>query len=216
MKRHTNKNIKSFGVSGVLVLAVVAAAGLFVNPTWAEKSGTGTATVNFTFNSKIQVDLGGAGESGTVSLGSVNPGAGGESEDITFTVSSNSPTGYYISATAGDATSTALKSEGVPDFEFKHLSTSVEKDDVTSLDDNTWGVMITGGNSDVSNGKYVGLPQEDGGDDVNTRAEKGAKLLSADSSAAEQTLKVKVGAKVGAAAVPGTYTGYLNFYAVTQ
>lgn len=212
MKRHTDKNKQYFGVGGLLVLAVVGAVGLYVNPTWALNK-TSEATVNFAFNSTLTMQVSGGGK---LDIGDMGAGTAKESQDIGITIDTNNAGGYYLSATAGNQTTSDFTSD-TASGRITHLAEAdAGKDKVDALSDNTWAVKVTGGDSGVSNGKYIGLPQDIGGSDKNAQAAGGKKLVDASGPSTAKKVDVKVGIKVGSTLPSGTYKTYLNFYAVTK
>ena len=211
MKRHTNKNLKIFG-SLISILAMVALLGSFAMPTWAVKSNKAEADVQFTINPTLTVQVSGTG---TTDLGTVQPMQTKEASAFTVTVGTNNAAGFYLSATSGTTTTSDLKADGVAGYSIKHLaSTDAGKATVGDLSDNSWAVKVTGGLSAVSTGKYIGLPQEEAGDTA-TKAAAGTKLLDANNASGNKQVGVQVGVKLGMLP-PGTYTGQLNFYAVTK
>lgn len=211
MKRHTNKNIKILGAV-VAVLAMTTVVVEFAMPTRAAKTDSSTADVQFTINSTLNLQVGGDGE---VTIDNVQPGQSGASESFDVTVGTNSAAGYYLSATAGDQTSSDMTSD-TSEEKITHLSSADEGKELAELTDNSWAVLITGADSSVSVGKYIGLPQEIGGDNVADRAVAGKKLVDASAPDNSKKVSVKVGVKVGDTLDTGTYKSYLNFYAVTK
>ncbi len=244
MKRHTNKHIKSLGLV-LAILALGAGVGSFISPTWAQtvecskdkvsvaaEDGTTCATVDdtglkataeadvqFTFNSTITLTINGKSEGvDGITIGSLLPGATGESDPVTVKVDTNNATGYKLTATAGTkSTNTDLSGGGLT---FKFTMLTCEQDncsdengqELSAMSDDTWGVAFVEGEGSFGTTKYTGLPQ-----DQDDQGATGKELLSKDAPSAEgNSVQVKVGAKAGATMQPGTYTNVINFYATAN
>ncbi len=203
MKVHTHKyikHIKNIG-AGTAALTLLAGAAAFANPTWAAEK-TQTITVTFTFNEKLELTT----SQSEMTIGSLTPGAVGESAPITVTVKTNHNTGCSLTATSGNEKGTSLAIGDAGTGGFTQLAENANKDK-TQIDDNYWGVAFDA-NGDIATAKYNGLPQ------YNASGTGGKQLLNVTQPTGDsgKTVQVKAGAKAGAAMPPGTYQGHINFY----
>ena len=206
MKRHTNKNIKSFGL-GLIVLALLAVGAVsFCLPSWAAETKKQEVDVKFTFNPTISLTV----SEETIEISGLSAGTAGESKPVTVSVATNNANGYYLSATAGTKEGNTDLVSKAGNGKFTHLDSSASSE-LTAMKDNTWGVAYAESGSDIAASKFKGLPL-DGADNGAT----GTRLLEASSAADNKSVQVKVGAKAGATLPAGTYTNKINFYAVSK
>ena len=175
--------------------------------------------VDFTLNPTINLTL----SSSDLIIDNLAPGSASDSNIITATVSTNAGWGYYLSATAGtSSTNTNLTHESSNTNIFTSLSSNAS--DLSSMPDNTWGYSychngsvdcsaaanwVSGDTGSATTG-YNGLPL-----DNNDSGSTGIKLLNPNSYASSGSIQFKIGAKAANTQAAGTYTGTINFYAVT-
>ena len=206
------RNIKLgaiLGVGMIGVLTLVAVAGSTSAITYQDSTN-----VEFTFNPTINVSL----SSSDLSISNLAPGGTAESNIITVTVSTNAGYGYYLSATTGTAGgSTSLVNSADSTYSFSNLSSNVAT--LSAIPDDKWGysystdngaTWISGDSGSALSG-YNGLPL-----DADDSGATGVKLLSSDSFAGSGSVKFKIGARASSSQAAGTYTGTVNFYAVTN
>lgn len=199
--------ILGVGIVGELVLAGVAGSASAI--TYQDSTN-----VEFTFNPTINVSL----SSSDLSISNLAPGGTADSNIITVTVSTNAGYGYYLSATTGTAGgSTSLVNSADSTYSFSNLSSNVAT--LSAIPDDKWGysystdngaTWVSGDNGSALTG-YNGLPL-----DADDSGATGVKLLSSDSFAGSGSVKFKIGARASSAQAAGTYTGTVNFYAVTN
>ena len=168
----------------------------------------------FTFNPTINVSL----SSSDLVISNLSPGGMADSNIITATVSTNAGYGYYLSATTGTAGgSTSLVNSADSTYSFTNLSSNAAT--LSAIPDDKWGysysvdngtTWISGDNGSALAG-YNGLPL-----DADDSGATGVKLLSSDTFATSGSVKFKIGARASSSQAAGTYTGTVNFYAVTN
>ena len=173
-----------------------------------------STNVEFTFNPTINVSL----SSSDLTISNLSPGGTADSNIITATVSTNAGYGYYLSATTGTAGgSTSLVNSADNSYSFTNLSSNAAT--LSAIPDDKWGysystdngaTWVSGDNGSALSG-YNGLPLDN--DDSGAT---GVKLLSSDSFATSGSVKFKIGARASSSQAAGTYTGTVNFYAVTN
>ena len=178
--------------------------------------------VDFTLNPTINLTL--SGDSGTnLIIDNLAPGSASDSNIITATVSTNAGWGYYLSATVNTSTTnTNLTHETSNTNIFTSLNSN--KPALSDFSDNTWGYSychngsvdcsvttnwVSGDAGSATTG-YNGLPL-----DNNDSGSTGIKLLNPNSHASSGSVQFKIGAKASNTQAAGTYTGTVNFYAVT-
>ena len=173
-----------------------------------------STNVEFTFNPTINVSL----SSSDLTISNLSPGGTADSNIITATVSTNAGYGYYLSATTGTAGgSTSLVNSADNTYSFTNLSSNAAT--LSAIPDDKWGysystdngaTWVSGDNGSALSG-YNGLPL-----DADDSGATGVKLLSSDSFAGSGSVKFKIGARASSSQAAGTYTGTVNFYAVTN
>ena len=173
-----------------------------------------STNVEFTFNPTINVSL----SSSDLTISNLAPGSTSDSNVITATVSTNAGYGYYLSATTGTAGgNTNLTNTADSTYNFASLSSNATT--LSAIPDNKWGysystdngnTWISGDNGSALAG-YNGLPL-----DADDSGATGVKLLSSDSFAGTGSVQFKIGARASSDQASGTYTGTVNFYAVTN
>ena len=193
-------------------LGVIMALGVGVNASAITYQNS--SKVEFTFNPTITVSL----SSYDLSISNLSPGDASDSNIITATVSTNAGYGYYLSATAGTTGGNTNLTHST-DNTYTFTSLSSNKANLASFSDNTWGysysidngaTWISGDNGSAIAG-YNGLPL-----DADDSGATGVNLLNTDSFAGTGSIKFKIGAKAATTQASGTYTGVVNFYAVTN
>ena len=206
MKRNKSTIILATAILGAVSVAVAhqASAITYQNST----------NVEFTFNPTINVSL----SSSDLTISDLAPGGTSDSNVITATVSTNAGYGYYLSATTGTAGgNTNLTNTADSTYNFASLSSNAAT--LSAIPDNKWGysystdngtTWISGDNGSALAG-YNGLPL-----DADDSGATGVKLLSSDSFATSGSVQFKIGARASSDQAAGTYTGTVNFYAVTN
>ena len=174
--------------------------------------------VQFTLNPTLSLSL-----SGDLNLPNLQPGTSADSNAIIINIGTNNVTGYTLSANVGNNdyahggtnyhandlvfTNGALIPSPTTTDKFTSLSTtdSYPSLDNESVADNTWGYSYVV-NDNVTWSNYSGLPiYTNPGKDINTTT-----------TATEDSIKFKVGARAAAGQVAGEYTNVINFAAVTN
>ncbi|MBR3052410.1 hypothetical protein IKG60_02200 [Candidatus Saccharibacteria bacterium] len=178
-----------------------------------------TIDQSFTLNPTITLSLTG----GNLSIDNLTPGYSSDSNIVTVNVSTNAGYGYYLSATAGTpSTNTDLTHTTATTNTFTNLTSN--KPTLSDFSDNTWGYSYCNSTNDCTNNAnwvsgdlgntstgYNGLPL-----DQNNNGSTGIKLLNPTTIASSGSIQFKIGAKASTTQVAGTYTGTINFYAVTN
>ena len=206
MKCHTTKKQTwIFGILFVFTAVVFSAVGArLVN---AEgKTQTQEVDVKFTFNSVLNLTIDKQG----VVITDLMPGNAKESDTAKLTIETNSPSGYYLSATVGqkDGKTDLTGASG----KFTMMATNANIANISDAAASTWGFAYAKGESgDLSKSAFNGL-----GLDAGDNGATGTKLIDAASNDADKVVKFKVGAKAGPTTPAGTYSNQLNFYAVTK
>ena len=198
------------------LVGIIACSSLVLAPTHADTpaSSSSSANASITVSNTINLTLTG----GDLVIDNLTPGNASDSNIITATITSNSPYGYQLSATTGTSTgTTSLINTADSNFSFTNLNAN--KASLNDFSDNTWGYSysidngtswISGDNGTATTG-YNGLPLDN--DDSGAT---GIKLLSTDTYSQTGSIKFKIGAKAASTQASGTYTGVVNFYAVTN
>ena len=177
-------------------------------------SSSSSANASVTVANTINLTLTG----GDLVIDNLTPGNASDSNIITATITSNSPYGYHLSATTGTSTgTTSLVNTADSNFSFTNLSAN--KATLNDFSDNTWGYSYStdNGTSWISGDYGTALAGYNGlildNDDSGAT---GTTLYNNDSYASSTAVKFKIGAKSATTQAAGTYTGTVNFYAVTN
>ena len=198
------------------LVGITACSGLVITAVHADTpaSSSSSANASITVANTINLTLTG----GDLVIDNLTPGNASDSNIITATITSNSPYGYHLSATTGTSTgTTSLVNTADSNFSFANLSTN--KATLNDFSDNTWGysystndgtTWISGDYGSALSG-YNGLTLDN--DDSGAT---GTTLFNNDSYAGSTAVKFKIGAKSATTQAAGTYTGTVNFYAVTN
>ena len=197
------------------VLSTLSFMALYLVSTSSVSAITYSSSVdiNFTFNPTINLTL----SSSDLIIGNLAPGSYADSNIVTVGVSTNAGYGYYLSATTDSNTLTNTTDNS---YVFNNLSTTAgTASTLANIAPGYWGYSYSTDNGSTwksgSSGNtatgYAGLPL-----DNNDSGSTGVKLLSTDSYASSGSVKFKIGAKATSTQVVGTYTGTVNFYAVTN
>ena len=201
-------------ISGLV--GITACSGLVVAYSYADTpaSSSSSANASITVANTINLTLTG----GDLVIDNLTPGNASDSNIITATITSNSPYGYHLSATTGTSTgTTSLVNTADSNFSFTNLSAN--KASLNDFSDNTWGysystdngtTWISGDYGTALSG-YNGLTLDN--DDSGAT---GTTLFNNDSYAGSTAVKFKIGVKSATTQAAGTYTGTVNFYAVTN
>ena len=198
------------------LVGITACSGLVITAVHADTpaSSSSSANASVTVSNTINLTLTG----GDLVIDNLTPGNASDSNIITATITSNSPYGYHLSATTGTSTgTTSLVNTADSNFSFTNLSTN--KATLNDFSDNTWGYSYSTDNGTTwISGDYgtalagyngLTLDNEDSG-------ATGTTLFNNDSYAGSTAVKFKIGAKSATTQAAGTYTGTVNFYAVTN
>ncbi|MBR3052275.1 hypothetical protein IKG60_01480 [Candidatus Saccharibacteria bacterium] len=215
-------NSKLFKIPNILGLSLVSLMSLATLTTTIPASAVtyqSTTDQSFTLNPTITLSLTG----GNLSIDNLTPGYSSDSNIVTVNVSTNAGYGYYLSATAGTtSTNTDLTHTTATTNTFTNLTSN--KPTLSDFSDNTWGYSYCNSANDCTNNAnwvsgdlgntstgYNGLPL-----DQNNNGSTGVKLLNPTTIASSGSIQFKIGAKASTTQVAGTYTGTVNFYAVTN
>ena len=195
------------------ILSALSLTTLSTNYSASALTYQDNADIDFTLNPTINVTL----SSSDLIIDNLAPGSASDSNIITVDVSTNAGWGYYLSATANTSGSnTNLTYETSDTNIFTSLNSN--KPTLSDFSDNTWGysystddgtTWVSGDIGSATTG-YNGLPL-----DNNDSGSTGIKLLNPNSYASSGSIQFKIGAKAGNTQAAGTYTGTINFYAVT-
>ena len=208
--RHTLKNKKLiFGVGTSLVLLVS-----FMRPTSA-LTYQDEEPIYFTFNPTLSVTK----NTNNYVISNLAAGTTAESNEVIYTISTNSAYGFTVTATVGVKNgNTNLVHATNSSYKFTSIATNANLSSLTT--DNTWGcayaTSTNNGQSYSSWSTYRGFPL-----DSNTSASDygkgGATLLDTSGyPSSDHKVKIKVAAKAGATQPAGTYTNTLNVYVVPK
>ena len=215
MKNRPSGTILTLGAGLCVSLVAVGAIGASAGSVYADTaSNSSSANASITISPTIHLTLSG----GDLVINDLVPGSTADSNVITASVTTNSASGYFLSATTGTAsTNTDLTHNTNDTYKFTNLDSN--KASLSNFNDNTWGYSysidngtnwISGDNGTATTG-YNGLPLDN--DDSGAT---GIKLLSTDTYSQTGSIKFKIGAKASSTQASGTYTGVVNFYAVTN
>ena len=211
MKTHykLNKEARIIALTGLIIGAIMMASN--TNNTYAESS---SANASVTVANTITLTLTG----GDLVIDNLTPGNSADSNVITASVTSNSPYGFHLAATTGTSTGTdSLVNTADSNFTFANISTN--KATLASFSDNTWGYSYStdsgttwvSGDYGQATAGYNGLPL-----DNNDSGATSTTLYNSNSYQGSQSVQFKIGAKSATTQAAGTYTGTVNFYAVTN
>ena len=198
------------------LVGIIACSGLVLTPTHADTpaSSSSSANASVTVANTINLTLTG----GDLVIDNLTPGNASDSNIITATITSNSPYGYHLSATTGTSTgTTSLVNTADSNFSFTNLGTN--KATLNDFSDNTWGYSYStdDGTSWISGDYGSALAGYNGLTlDNDDSGATGTTLYNNDSYAGSTAVKFKIGAKSATTQAAGTYTGTVNFYAVTN
>ena len=215
MKNKPSRTILTLGAELCVSLVAVGSIGASAGSVYADTtSNSSSANASITVSPTIRLTLSG----GDLVINDLVPGSTADSNVITASVTTNSASGYFLSATTGTAsTNTDLTHNTNNTYKFTNLDSN--KASLSNFNDNTWGYSysidngtnwISGDNGTATTG-YNGLPLDN--DDSGAT---GIKLLSTDTYSQTGSIKFKIGAKAASTQASGTYTGVVNFYAVTN
>ena len=216
MKTNTKTKLETLVLPttlSLLTLASFASININSSPAHAESSSA-SANASVTVSDSIRLTLTG----GDLVINNLTPGTSADSNNITATVTSNSPYGYHLSATTGTSSgTTSLVNTADSNFSFTNLSTN--KATLNDFSDNTWGYSYSTNNgiSWISGDYGTALAGYNGLTlDNDDSGATGTTLFNNDSYAGSTAVKFKIGAKSSQTQASGTYTGTVNFYAVTN
>ena len=198
------------------LVGVTVCSGLVITAAHPDTpaSSSSSANASITVSNTINLTLTG----GDLVIDNLTPGSASDSNIITATITSNSPYGYHLSATTGTSTgTTSLVNTADSNFSFTNLNTN--KATLNDFSDNTWGYSYStdNGTSWISGDYGTALSGYNGLTlDNDDSGATGTTLFNNDSYAGSTAVKFKIGAKSATTQAAGTYTGTVNFYAVTN
>ena len=199
------------GLVGITVCSGIMMASAYAD---TPASSSSSANASVTVSDTIRLTLTG----GDLVINNLTPGTSADSNIITATVTSNSPYGYHLSATTGTKNgTTSLANTTDSNFSFTNLSAN--KATLNDFSDNTWGYSYSTDNgiSWISGDYGTALAGYNGLSlDNDDSGATGTTLYNNDSYAGSTAVKFKIGAKSATTQAAGTYTGTVNFYAVTN
>ena len=216
MKANTKTKLGNLALPtalSLLTLAFIASVSINSSPAHAESTSS-SANASVTVSDTIRLTLTG----GDLVINNLTPGSSSDSNIITATVTSNSPYGYHLSATTGTKNgTTSLVNTADSNFTFTNLNSN--KATLSDFSDNTWGYSYStdngtnwvSGDYGIAQSGYNGLSLDN--DDSGAT---GTTLFNSDSYTNSTAVKFKIGAKSSSTQASGTYTGTVNFYAVTN
>ena len=216
MKTNTKTKLGNLALPttlSLLTLASFASTNINSSPAHAESSSA-SANASVTVSDTIRLTLTG----GDLVINNLTPGSASDSNIITATITSNSPYGYHLSATTGTSSgTTSLVNTADSNFIFTHLNAN--KATLNDFSDNTWGYSYStnNGTSWISGDYGTALAGYNGLSlDNDDSGATGTTLYNNNSYAGSTAVKFKIGAKSSQTQASGTYTGTVNFYAVTN
>lgn len=169
--------------------------------------------VSFTFNPTIQITI-----SDNLTIPSLSPGDGKDSNIITVTASSNAISGYTLSSTVGDSTTyptNELRKDGTnTTYKFTNLTSNI--DSLTNFSDNEWGYSYsTDSGTTWQSGDITGTPTLGyGGLPLYTTETPITLINSPDAST--NSVQFKIGARASTTQVAGEYTNIINFIGLAR
>lgn len=198
------------------IIGLLVAGGLMVGTGASAETQSESATVQFTFASKVEVDIPTTALNMTMDGGALLPGSVAMSpSDWAITVSSNDTNGYTILASVGTEGVTSAdmyrtkdsKNEDVTDTENKFTSLASDAS-LAELTQGYWGYRIStdGG---TTFGNYSGLKPYNATDDQGN-----AKVVREASKTDTTTTNFQIAAYAADDQTPGTYSTTINFYVV--
>ena len=198
------------------LVGITACSGIMMVSAYADTpaSTSSSANASVTVSDTIRLTLTG----GDLVINNLTPGTSADSNIITATVTSNSPYGFHLSATTGTKNgTTSLVNTADSNFVFTNLDSN--KASLSNFSDNTWGYSYStndgtswvSGDYGTTQSGYNGLSLDN--DDSGST---GTTLFNSDSYTNSTAVKFKIGAKSSSTQASGTYTGTVNFYAVTN
>ena len=154
--------------------------------------------VQFTFNPTLSVSV-----SDAIHLTNLAPGTAGVSDDVVITVTTNSVSGYNLTAAAGGGTylNTNLVND-LSDAPFTSIAVGSSVEELVT--DNTWGYTIDSGET------YSGLPYYD------AEGVAWALLRNTTNASGSATPNFAIGARAALGQVAGNYLNVIQFKAVTN
>ena len=210
---HLSNRAKNCSLLASLALSTTAL--LFSNNFVYAESTSSSANASVTVSDTIRLTLTG----GDLVINNLTPGTSADSNIITATVTSNSPYGFHLSATTGTKNgTTSLVNTADSNFVFTNLDSN--KASLSNFSDNTWGYSystnngtswVSGDYGTATQTGYNGLALDN--DDSGAT---GTTLFNSDTYTNSTAVKFKIGAKSSQTQASGTYTGTVNFYAVTN
>ena len=181
--------------------------------------------ISFTFAPTVQITI-----SDNLTIPSLSPGDGKDSNIITVTASSNAISGYTLSSTVGDSTTyptNELRKDGTnTTYKFSSITTNIPT--LSDFSDNEWGYSYCTSSNDCTNTTnwisgdititdptsplypttgYNGLP-------LYTTETPITLINSTDAST--NSVQFKIGARASTTQVAGEYTNIINFIGLAR
>ena len=193
------RNITSYftGKAKIITLVLIIIMLSFVNiiNTFA-LSYSSNIGVGFTFNPTLSISL----SSSDLVINDLVPGSTLDSNDISISISTNSAYGYILSANVNNES--LVHSNNINTF--NSIATDADLSDLEdSEDSNIWGYS-TSLDSGTTWSNYSGLSSSNSTTLINTNGN------------VSSNLDFKIGAKASSTQASGTYTGTINFTAVSN
>ena len=169
--------------------------------------------LSFTFAPTVQITI-----SDNLTIPSLSPGDGKDSNIITVTASSNAMSGYTLSSTVGDSTTyptNELRKDGTnTTYKFTNLISNT--DSLTNFHDNEWGYSYsTDSGTTWQSGDITGTPAL-GYDGLPLYTTETPITLINSTNASTNSVQFKIGARAASTQAAGEYTNVVNFIGVAN
>ena len=201
-----NKNI-IISLLTIIVLSLVNTT-LCLSNSVSALSYQSNVGLNFTFNPTLSINV----SNNNLVIPNLIAGDYSDSNSINVVVSSNTLSGYTVSANTNDEdltsnignNSNSNSNSSNSNYTFSSLATDASLEDLSTADDNTWGYSYSL-DSGVSWSNYSGLSMS-----------SNRVLYDTNSPADNKTIGLKIGAKASSNQPSGVYTTTINFMAVSK
>ena len=201
-----NKNI-IISLLTIIVLSLVNTT-LCLSNSVSALSYQSNVGLNFTFNPTLSINV----SNNNLVIPNLIAGDYSDSNSINVVVSSNTLSGYTVSANTNDEdltsnignNSNSNSNSSNSNYTFSSLATDASLEDLSTADDNTWGYSYSL-DSGVSWSNYSGLSMS-----------SNSILYDTISPADNKTIGFKIGAKASSDQPSGVYTTTINFMAVSK
>ena len=224
IKKQGARIVRTMGIVFVVgILGIVAGIGGFGSSRNASAlTYQNDTNILFTFNPAITLSI-----SGDLSINNLQPNSASDSNIITVTAGSNTPTGYTLYTNVGDSTNNytdlRLSSSDTTNI-FSTLTTGVSS--LNSIGDSKWGYSYCNKTSNASacNTTSNWVYGSTGGTSIgyggmplyNDTSHNNDIVLVNTNNPDSTTLDFKIGAKASSTQMAGTYTNVINFINVSK